>query len=530
MFPWLSLLLGVALAGHCPLSELVQPEVDLVFSYCEYFFSEHELAAHPNRPRYVCPLMRTKLANCTLGLCPLREENLQSLVESMSWRPYQTAICELSLSKSAQKPYGMNLLFFGSSFTAGSMTSGQCCTSYLSEPSKCDKYRREGEDYYCAWPGFFRRWLEKLFPRADIRTTNFGLSGYSSASTAYSLAHFLHNYTITRRDIIFLDHSITDTILTSDAHHHVVERGLETLIRALYTMSVDGLPTIIIIDQWPHNEKSHSKTTSDIYVEIAKHYEIPIWSPKKVLHSEFAEKNQYHFVSVLLKKFGMHPDWSYHFFMADLISLGFARAIEECDHTVEKTYAGVPEPLFSTDSLIEDGICDPTQPLLLDVYPESKFTPSDLKAFESNLSTWTTYIDRHNVAGFIINNNAKNHVLSIPLNYDLTETNVLTHVLKIRYQSTYFNAGKFQVAICGQPLDFDIDALNINHKSKKMSIPAVKTIGGYAFSGCYDAPEEMHQIAIIYRPYFGADGVDHGFPRGHEKVKILSIEVCHQFA
>ena len=525
---WLSLMLSIAWAGNCPLSEHIDPEVDLVHSYSEYFFSKQELAAAPDRKRFECIHMWLKLTNCTVGMCPLRQENLDSLLETMTWRPFQSAFCDLQTANLSQAPYSLNLLFFGSSFTAGSKTMGQCCTAYQYDHSLCSRsLQQEGDDYLCAWPGYFTRWLQKIFPSVRIHAENFGISGYSSVTSAYALAHFLQNYKITKRDIIFLDHSITDTLLNTDAQHDLVVRGVETLIRTLYTVSMDGLPSIILLDQWPHTEKQHSKSVSEIYVDIAKYYELPLWSLKRVLRSHFAEKYQHHFVSVLLKSYGIHPDWTYHLFMADLLSFAFIRSLSGCDKAVTKTHSDIPDPLFGVEPFLGGGVCDPSKPMLLEAFPSTTFTPSDLEVFEANITEWTAFVDKHNVPGFIINNHAKMSMLTFPMGHDPSE-NILTYGLKITYLSTYTNAGKFRVIVCGRLLDFDIDTLSIHHKAKKMSVPAVRSIAGDSFSACSDIPFSARNVSIVYSPYFGMDGVDHGYPRGHEKVKILSVEVCHQ--
>ena len=523
---WLSLLLRATVAGNCPLSEHIAPQTDLVHSYNEYFFTAQELAAAPDRQQFECILMWLKLTNCTVGMCPLREENLDSLIDTMSWRPFQTAICELNKANQSRSPYDLNLLFFGSSFTAGSRTMGQCCTAIQVNQSLCSRYHQDGDDYYCAWPGYFTRWLKKIFPFASINAENFGTSGFSSATSAYGLAHFLQNFKISKRDIIFLDNSITDNLLNTDRQHDLVKRGIETLIRTLYTVSIDGLPTIILLDQWPHAEKVKSKSVSEIYIDIANHYALHLWSPKRVLRSKFAEKYQNHFMSVLLKSYGIHPDWTYHLFLADLLSLGFTKSLTDCENPVVKTYSGVPDPLFGSESLLEDGVCNPTKQMLLEAFPNTTFTPSDLESFEANITTWTSFIDKHNVPGFIINNHARQSTLTFQMGHVPSE-NILTYALKITYLATYANAGKFQVVICGRLLDFDIDTLSMHHKSKRMSVPAVKSIEGSYFSACATQPVRLHNISIVYRPYFGLDGVDHGYPRHHEKVKILSVEVCH---
>lgn len=214
-------------------------------------------------------------------------------------------------------------------------------------------------------------------------------------------------------------------------------------------------------------------------------------------------------------------------FIADLLSLGFTESLTDCENSITKTYSDIPEPLFGTESLLEDGVCDPTKPMLLEAFPKTAFTPPDLEAFEANVTTWTAFIDKHNVPGFIINNHAQESTLTFPMGHDPSES-ILTYVLKVTYLSTYVNAGKFQVVICGRSLDFDIDTLNIHHKGRKISVPAVKSIDGSYFSACVDLPELSRNVSIVYRPYFGMDGLDHGYPRHHEKVKVLSLEVCHQ--
>ena len=237
-----------------------------------------------------------------------------------------------------------------------------------------------------------------------------------------------------------------------------VAEALESIIHALYRLSADGLPTIVIVDQWSHRTIRQGpkpsnllcrSTASGLYYSVSRHYSLPLWSFKRVLWSEFARVHQAHFITRLLR-YGTHPDFGYHLFVSDLLALALMNSLKKCNDSHHKSYKDVPSPYFSTSHMTE-GVCDPLKQPRLDAFPISTFTPSNLHEFESNLTGWTDFIDHHNVPGFIINNFATNVTLSFPLNYvDISELE--GEILKVMYLKTYNNAGRFQVYICGKKL------------------------------------------------------------------------------
>ena len=214
----------------CPLSSKISTERDLVFAYDEAFFTDEELRQHPNRKRYLCPHEWIKVANCTQGLCPLHHENAASLLNIMSWEPYQPALCDLRRSNDRRDPLPVNVFIFGSSFTAGSATTIQCCSEYFGNQSQCTDFHPGGDNWYCAWPGYFLRWLEQEFPHVNMIGKNFGRSGYSSIIVDNTLAHDLNSFNITQRDILFLDLSITDTVAIQQGKLFEVTEAVESII------------------------------------------------------------------------------------------------------------------------------------------------------------------------------------------------------------------------------------------------------------------------------------------------------------
>ena len=141
-------------------------------------------------------------------------------------------------------------------------------------------------------------------------------------------------------------------------------------------------------------------------------------------------------------------------------------SLKKCNDSHHKSYKDVPSPYFSASHMTE-GVCDPLKQPRLDAFPISTFTPSNLHEFESNLTGWTDFIDHHRVPGFIINNFATNVILSFPLNYvDISELE--GEILKVM---TYYNAGRFQVYICGKKLKGMLDT----HHDFRVSVPAVYT-------------------------------------------------------
>jgi hypothetical protein len=238
-------------SGLCPLSAKINTREDHVLGYAQYFFTPEELAGYPEEDKWECAynwVEPVPVGNCTNGLCPLRKENGDSLMEMMSWEPYQASICDLAKTNTdkPKEPYKMSLFVFGSSMTAGSMTMGQCCEYMLTNSSRCSSTG----DEYCAWAGFFIRWVKASFPNAEVNGIVFAQSGYSSAHTAAPLARFIGAYEITEREIIILDDSIND----NGARPNVKE-AMEMIIRTIFRLSKGMLPTIIVYDQWLFDPK-----------------------------------------------------------------------------------------------------------------------------------------------------------------------------------------------------------------------------------------------------------------------------------
>ena len=447
----------------------------------------------------------------------------------MSWEPYQPALCDLKATNEQEDTHSMNVFIFGSSFTAGSSTKIQCCSEYFGDQSKCIDFHPGGDNWYCAWPGFFLRWLAQEFPHVNINGDNFGRSGYSSMIVANTLTHDLSNLNITQRDIIFLDLSITDTNAIQQGQLYETTEAMESIIRMLCQMSKDGLPTIILLDQWPHihhrepgpkpiNLLSRSSASS-IYYNISRHYNLPLWSSKQVLWSEFAATHQSHIAKWLLQ-YSTHPDFAYHLFFADLLALGFTKSLSTCGKLQYRSYNDLPAPYISVHSM--DAVCDPLKRPRLDAFPNSTFVPEDLADFESKLTGWTEFVDHHNVPGFIINNFALDRELSFPVDYsELMELE--GEIIKVMYLKTYHNAGMFQLSLCGETIKGTIDTYHHHH----MSIPAVYTVlldMRSNMRACKKAPISKRSLGIIYTPHH--TGVNYGNPRVHEKVKILSVQIC----
>ena len=259
-----------------------------------------------------------------------------------------------------------------------------------------------------------------------------------------------------------------------------------------------------------------------MYYDISRYYGLPLWSSKQMLWSEFAMAHQRHFVNWLLQ-YGTHPDFSYHLFFADLLSLGFITSLSKCgEESHYKTYSDLPSLHIESHNKHE-GVCNPSKSPRLEEFPTSSFVPEDLVEFESKLTGWTEFVDHHNVPGFIINNFAKDTVLSFPLEYSQF-TDLEGDIIKVIYLKTYHNAGSFQISLCGQTLEGVIDTLHRHH----ISIPAVYTVllDRPTITPCENVPLSERSVQIIYKAHFGSDGADHGSPRVHEKVKVLSVQIC----
>lgn len=94
-----------------------------------------------------------------------------------------------------------------------------------------------------------------------------------------------------------------------------------------------------------HKDVKQHYTTS--YELIASHYNIPVWSYRDVVLSDFSQTKQANLTQYLTfqstaKYYGGHPPWHVHLFMADLFGALTVDAFDKCsDNTHEHTLDNV---------------------------------------------------------------------------------------------------------------------------------------------------------------------------------------------
>lgn len=425
---------------------------------------------------------------CLARLCPVPACFGELAFNVTTWPIRQEKLCSLALDSFRKQVKVMNL---GGSMTAGSYTRRSCCCAHEMESqcsvefTSCKVYKEEDDDNYCAWPGFFFRYLEKAYPNKSFQFVSNAYSGCSSYAGAYDIEHWLITTQMTSNDVIFIDYSVNDAAMASD---QLTRRSLEMLIRVILRVTASNLPSIVIIEQYSHIEQG-SLGYPSIYREIARHYSIPLWSYRDANRSTCAtgrdKDSEAYFSSVIKAQLELdyHPSWVGYLYIADVLARAMELNISACPShaitTIHEEYI-IPEAMYSKDSTL--ATCTMQAPLLVNAHASSSLRPHDLHTFELNASAfgWREYIDHH-VPGWIISkhSNASQYVLSFPFATLNSSKRIilrdLAHIVLVSYLQTYNNAGEVDVFLCGvQVGTIDSLARNIKHK---ISIPVFCVYG-----------------------------------------------------
>ena len=331
-------------------------------------------------------------------------------------------------------------------------------------------------------------------------------------------------------DLLLIDHSENDACAIVNREELFIANGLELLIRTLSQLSRGSFPMMMILEHWPHETSVNFKDGAAdgkyvrIYRKVAAHYGIPIFSYREVVWSRHLADKQAQLKRVMTG-FDLHPPWHGHLLAADTYASCLVTLLGKCNPGRDQNEVTdpFPEPLYNVSNLMRTEFCDPEFPYLLDARPNTSFQPSNLAAFEEDLTGWTEYIDRHGEPGWMINNssNPSSRVLSFDFQ---TQDKLSKYVVKVKYLRTHFNAGKVNVKLCGGSLSGSppriIDALMANFSEYKVSIPHIFIMNPTIWE-IIRCPLPNAKLELVYE--LGNSLLE---ARDHQKVKIFSVQVC----
>lgn len=547
----------------CPASAVIDFDEIPVFQYPEMFYKLGECDPE-NSLVHNCtlwPLQRpgdlihTKCLN-NINCCPVSAENVKTALSVQNWTTNAHRLHQLLSQSNINQT--ITLTFLGGSMTAGSVTGEACCCNHVIDSTcnasfVCPKYPSVNGNSYCAWPGFFSKWFQSHFSNFNIQTSNKAQGGFSSFEMANIFQSVIGEYRFTSNDIVIVDHSANDAYQPLQGKRMKISIGLESLIRRIYHYSKEGeTPIIILIEQYPHiHNKANDFLTppplnsvfdyTKIYRQLAEHYNLMLWSYREVLWSQYATVNQSHF-SQALKSYDVHPSWSAHLFITDILSSCFIYTIQHemkeamgREKLIHIEPVTLPEPLFNI-SAFENKLCAPNEPMFLNAAANTTFRPVNLKEHEEHVGEkgWSQYID-YRVPGWIIDDRVISEDAKV-LNFNIEYPSKFNHLsnlgvlIKIVYLRTYMNAGQASVYVCGIQVDknyylkrFGLDALWPDAQYFRISTPYVFTydINDGIASVCDSLPVNERVVSIKY-----FNSTDHLLHRLHQKLKILDVQIC----
>ena len=159
---------SLATPTPCPVSDAINTSASGVLSYPDIYFTREELEGlGSSGPSYPCGNRKGHLElNCTQGLCPLRQGDLDSArAPGMSWA--QDVVGPLCASL-GEGNATVRVFVLGGSMTLGRHVAGTCCRD---ETCSAD---------FCAWSGFLVRWLREHFPHKEFVSYLFARGGTNS--------------------------------------------------------------------------------------------------------------------------------------------------------------------------------------------------------------------------------------------------------------------------------------------------------------------------------------------------------------
>ena len=412
-------------------------------------------------------------------LCPVTAQNVHTAMSVADWPQYAEGFRRIKAAIETKENSTVNIYIIGGSMTRGGITFSACFCDKIID-SNCPHNPNLKQDPPCSWPTMFEHWVSQSVPQAKVH--NLAQSGFSSQMMADNFADLLRlkAYTtfLTSNDIVMIDHSVND----AGTLPHQLKIGFESLIRRIFHLAADGArPTLVVMEQHPTGALL-GKTVSQvvlptdyaaIYRDLSRHYGLIHISLREVswTYLNFTTVGALNTTAripgqVVVKRVPMvrmypiavdsekHPPWWRHLFVADVLAdsilhiMSFlpgnnSNSNSNCSsssslYEVNTTTIGYTMPAsLHNMSQASSAVCDNSHPFVLDTHANTTFTPSDVHAYETNLTP-----------GFIINalSDANQASLHFPLEERKSYEKLM---LKILYLKSYTGMGVVHIHLCG---------------------------------------------------------------------------------
>jgi hypothetical protein len=345
---------------NCPVSSLIQPEIDHLAPYPIFYEPSIFPASEEANDTSLVPktsatcncrifadqeqewrgkesLWATRVNEkhqdglpgaCANSFCPVEDVNIAHAFETTHW-PYKAhALCALKSAKNkmhsrklttvTRKKKVVNVIAFGGSMTHGGYLTGETCFDLKYEASLKRPFASFGLHYdpkliYCTWFGRLMQWMNLEFSEAvDLRFYNLAEGGTNSDVMSGMVSTRLRKEKIvlSSNDIVFLDHSCNDYSITGTS-------GIEKLVRSIYRecSSLNDRPTMIMMEQLSRLGGPPSYLIP--YRRVAEYYSLPLFSYADTIRQPTSgEKNLYGLIGTYM----LHAPWHAHMYLADVLS------------------------------------------------------------------------------------------------------------------------------------------------------------------------------------------------------------------
>lgn len=470
---------------YCPSSSLIDTYNDGIHGYPIDIFDKefYQVSMNSNlfNDVFRCETQEKKFKDhiCSnKGKCPLVKQNIIDALNVTSWTT-KTSLCHFQ-SQLHNSYATTNIFIMGGSVTLGTLTYGCCCSNEFEEKcfinndtsscgsSQTTKAKKNIRN--CRWSGPFERWI-KSKSIGHVNVHNMAVAGANSAYFADHVLQLLNDSRIqnfSSNDIVFLDFAVNDAVQTDNAGAKVANMkiGLELLIRNIYFRSIKGSwPTVAILEFWPYPENSilGEYDYSQIYAQVARKYQLPIWSYKNMVLSSYFNNDSITYSKIIRYK-DTHPPWYIHLLYSDMISAILTSEFNNCFYRNDKSIDANPADLDFKNlpsPYVETPQCKDllnTQSYVLSI-PQGKDgggNPIISSSSKSKKRIWAYYEDAETKPGWIDENLSKDDnicrgvtdsIYESSISFELNskshfnfETN--KYLIKIDYLRTYLNAGQ----------------------------------------------------------------------------------------
>ena len=293
----------------CPSQIAVRNESIYSYPIDIYQGNRAAFAAETTHTCFAADLKYPSYHTCSYSpFCPIQESNIQDALALMTWTPYSEAFCRLNAKKS-KKP---RVFIFGGSVTVGSYAFGCCCVEQISKICPFNKRCTDAKvipvndenllhGVNCTWHNYLRDLLVNSEDLRHVEVIPLPKGGRNSIMMSTQLIPGLVklNYHFTAEDLILLDYSVNDGFyvdVDSEKKKKDLRIGLENLIRNIlaHSISSSSFPTIVLLDFFP-------QTTyySETYLQIARHYNLMLWSYRNMVISEATNRTQTAYIKYL---------------------------------------------------------------------------------------------------------------------------------------------------------------------------------------------------------------------------------------